>query len=154
MSLPPLPSDLREAAGRMLHEVEMNAAESTSDQFLRDLALLANHALSETDGGDLPTPPEPTAWLHVVKQHEADEEDLALSFAPDNFPLMGEAAGLFQSLRHGPLYTADQLRTYAEQYGRLCADAEREAIAEMVNDLLTQPAGERVARAIRARSQR
>ena len=47
----------------------------------------------------------PVAWLHTVVQNEDGEEDMALSFAPDNFPLMGEAPGFFQSIKHEPLYT-------------------------------------------------
>lgn len=50
--------------------------------------------------------PQPVAWIHTVKQNEGDEEDQALSFAPENFPLMGEAPGLFQSIGCAPLYAA------------------------------------------------
>ena len=51
--------------------------------------------------------PEPVAYLHDVVAADG-EPDQALSFAPDNFPLMG--VGGFRSLAHRPLYTAYQMR--------------------------------------------
>ena len=54
--------------------------------------------------------PEPVAYLHDVVAADG-EPDQALSFAPDNFPLMG--VGGFRSVAYRPLYTADQMREYA-----------------------------------------
>ena len=48
--------------------------------------------------------PEPAAWLHAVKQHGDDEEDQALSFAPDNFPFKTDEAPGFYSTGAVPLY--------------------------------------------------
>lgn len=50
--------------------------------------------------------PQPFAWVHTVKQHGGDDsEDQALSFKPDNFPLQGEAHGMFYSVgQPRPLY--------------------------------------------------
>lgn len=43
------------------------------------------------------------AWLHTVRQNDGECDDEALSFAPDNFPLQGDAPHLFASLRSEPL---------------------------------------------------
>ena len=51
--------------------------------------------------------PEPVAYLHDIVAADG-EPDQALSFAPDNFPLMG--VGGFRSVAYRPLYTADQMR--------------------------------------------
>jgi hypothetical protein len=49
---------------------------------------------------------EPVAWLHTVAQHGGEgEQDKALSFAPENFPLQGEEVGMFYSIgQPEPLY--------------------------------------------------
>lgn len=65
-------------------------------------AALASHDAAQSAGEAQAVP---VAWLHTVVQNEDGEEDMALSFAPDNFPLMGEAPGFFQSIKHEPLYT-------------------------------------------------
>lgn len=45
------------------------------------------------------------AWMHTVTNDGGETTDHALSFAPDNFPLMGEAElGLYTSLGHVPLF--------------------------------------------------
>jgi len=51
--------------------------------------------------------PEPVAWVHDVVAAD-NEPEQALSFAPDNFPLMGICG--FRSVACRPLYTADQMR--------------------------------------------
>ena len=51
--------------------------------------------------------PEPAAWVHDVVAAD-NEPEQALSFAPDNFPLMGICG--FRSVACRPLYTADQMR--------------------------------------------
>jgi len=51
----------------------------------------------------------PVAWEHTVTNDGGETTDKALSFAPDNFPLMSEKAGdgLFVSLSRRPLIYGD-----------------------------------------------
>jgi hypothetical protein len=70
-----------------------------------------------------PSPPdssqgEPVAWLHDVVQNDGsgEQNDQALSFSPDNFPLEGEAPYLWRSLGSKPLYTHPSSPQFADGY--------------------------------------
>lgn len=62
---------------------------------------------------------QPAAWLHNVVQNdgEGDQDDLALSFSPDNFPLEGDAPYLWRSTGCRPLYLLSDDSNVAHETG-------------------------------------
>lgn len=63
----------------------------------------------------------------------------------------------YREWRNAPGITPQELYTYAEQYGRLCAEAERSQILALVESFQRQVSpvrGKQIADAIRARGQR
>jgi hypothetical protein len=114
------------------------------------------------------------------KTSDQDEQEQSMTIPPmPPLPMPFDHIHTLESsgdVEDVPVYTENQLRTYAEQYGRLCAEAEREACAQVcdevaqkhlnsghyisiVGDRAVRAGGqvdgaEESARAIRARSQR
>ena len=82
---------------------------SDAEIFARAIAALRNNGstriANELDGIASRPAGEAVAWLHDVVQSDG-EQDQALSFSPDSFPLKG--VGGFESIKSTPLFLAPQ----------------------------------------------